>query len=196
VRARRRPARARRSRGGRGTSGRAANPSRPRIVCAALLLIASTFAGCRIEHTGNPTGRETSNTALAVEVTHVLAASAAGWNRGDLGTFMDAYLDSPTTTYWGSQGLLRGYAEIRRHYAPRFAPGARRDSLRFDDIEARRLGTDYALATSRWVLFRGDSVTATGPFTLVLRRVEGAWRIVHDHSSTFPRPAAEDSAAS
>jgi beta-aspartyl-peptidase (threonine type) len=170
--------------------------SRPRTVSAALLLIAAILAGCRIEHTGNPTGREISNTALAVEVTHVLAASATGWNRGDLGTFMDAYLDSPTTTYWGSQGLLRGYAEIRHHYAPRFAPGAERDSLRFDDIEARRLGTDYALATSRWVLFRGDSVTATGPFTLVLRRVAGKWRIIHDHSSTFPRPTAGDTTTS
>ncbi len=163
---------------------------------AALLVAAAAASGCRIEHTANPTGREISNTALAVEVTHVLAASAEGWNRGDLGTFMDAYLDSPTTTYWGSRGLLRGYAEIRRHYAPRFMPGATRDSLRFDDIEARRLGTDYALATSRWVLFRGDSVTATGPFTLVLRRVEGEWRIIHDHSSTFPRPAPADSAPS
>lgn len=163
---------------------------------AATLCLMTAAAGCRIEQTANPTGREISNTALAVEVTHVLAASAAGWNRGDLGAFMSAYLDSPTTTYWGSQGLLRGYAEIRHHYAPRFLPGATRDSLRFADIEARRLGTDYALATSRWVLFRGDSVTATGPFTLVLRRIEGEWRIIHDHSSTFPRPAAADSTSS
>ena len=196
MRASRRMARAPRSRSGRGASRRGAHRARPPTVPAVLLLIAAILAGCRIEHTGNPTGREISNTALAVEVTHVLAASAAGWNGGDLGTFMDAYLDSPTTTYWGSQGLLRGYAEIRRHYAPRFAPGAERDSLRFDDIEARRLGTDYALATSRWVLFRGDSVTATGPFTLVLRRVEGEWKIIHDHSSTFPRPTAADSPSS
>ena len=28
-----------------------------------------------------------------------------------------------------------------------------------------------------------DSVTAQGPTSLVMRRVEGRWRIVHDHSS-------------
>jgi ketosteroid isomerase-like protein len=155
-----------------------------------LLAAALALTGCRIERTENPTGRETGRTALALQIRRVLDASAAGWNAGDLGAFMDAYLESPTTTYWGRQGLVRGYVAIRHHYAPRFAPGAERDSLRFDQIEARRLGAEYALATSRWVLFRGDSVTATGPFSLVLERVAGAWKIIHDHSSTFAPPAA------
>jgi ketosteroid isomerase-like protein len=30
---------------------------------------------------------------------------------------------------------------------------------------------------------RGDSVTARGPTSLVLRRSSGRWRIAHDHSS-------------
>jgi len=157
---------------------------------AALLLacVLGAGQGCRVEHTDHPTGREIATTDLVRQVTEVLSASAAGWNRGDLGAFMEAYLDSPTTTYWGAADLLQGYDAIRRHYAPRFRPGAGRDSLRFEDVRARRLGTDYALATARWVLFRGDSVSASGPFTLVLRRMEGRWRIIHDHSSTFRPP--------
>ncbi len=166
---------------------------RPRSLpwLAALLLLWLAPSGCRIERTETPTGKETGQTDLALAVAHTLEESAAGWNRGDLDAFMSAYMDSPTTTYWGSRGLVRGYEEIRRHYAPRFVAGAARDSLRFDGIEARRLGADYALATSRWVLFHDDSVTASGPFTLVLRRVEGDWRIIHDHSSTFTPPGAD-----
>lgn len=167
---------------------------------AAGLLLAATVlavAGCRIEHTDEPTGREMSSTGLVRQVTLVLSESAAGWNRGDLGTFMAAYLDSPTTTYWGATGLVQGYEAIRRHYAPRFRPGAVRDSLSFEDVRARRLGSDYALATARWVLFRGDTVASSGPFTLILRRMEGDWRIIHDHSSSFrpPLDSGVDSAA-
>lgn len=163
---------------------------------AAVLLLACVLVageGCSIERTDHPTGREIATTDLNRQVGEVLSASAAGWNRGDLGAFMDAYLDSPTTTYWGATDLLQGYDEIRRHYAPRFRPGVERDSLRFEDVRARRLGTDYALATARWILVRDDSVTASGPFTLVLRRMEGRWRIIHDHSSTF-RPPDSDTA--
>ena len=159
---------------------------RPAAVLLACVLVAGQ--GCRVERTDQPTGREIATTDLNREVAEVLTASAAGWNRGDLGTFMDAYLDSPTTTYWGATSLLQGYDAIRLHYAPRFRPGAERDSLRFEGVRARRLGTDYALATARWTLLRGDSVTASGPFTLVLRRMEGRWRIIHDHSSTFRPP--------
>lgn len=165
---------------------------RDRHPAAGLLVLTVALLGaqaCRIEHTDEPTGREVSDTGLNREVNRALAASAAGWNRGDLGTFMAVYFDSPTTTYWGSRGLLHGYAAIREHYAPRFTSGAPTDSLRFENVRARRLGTDYALATARWVLFRDDSVTSAGPFTLVLRRVEGEWKIIHDHSSEFETPS-------
>jgi hypothetical protein len=41
-----------------------------------------------------------------------------------------------------------------------------------------------ACNTIAWyVLSRGDSVTARGPTSLVLRRSGGRWFIVHDHSS-------------
>ncbi|HKK07331.1 MAG TPA: AtzH-like domain-containing protein [Gemmatimonadota bacterium] len=176
---------------GRGAARRAAGLAWRLVLLAGLSPAAQA---CQVEHTDEPTGREISSTDLNRQVTRVLAESAAGWNRGDLGTFMAAYLDSPTTTYWGARDLLQGYEAIRRHYAPRFAPGAERDSLRFEDVRARRLGADYALATARWTLARGDSVTASGPFSLVLRRMEGDWKIIHDHSSSF-RPPGPDSAA-
>jgi ketosteroid isomerase-like protein len=51
-------------------------------------------------------------------------------------------------------------------------------------VAGRGLGSDYILATARFVLFRGDSITGSGPFTLVLQRIDGAWKIVHDHTSS------------
>ena len=45
------------------------------------------------------------------------------------------------------------------------------------------LGADALNAIAYYVLQRGDSVTARGPTSLVMRYRDGRWFIVHDHSS-------------
>ena len=119
--------------------------------------------------------------AARVEVAEMFRAAARAWNRGDLDAFMSDYV--PNATYVGGRGLLRGTESIRAAYAPRFAPGAARDSLSFEGLEVDLLAPGVAHAVAFYVLARGDSVTARGPTSLVLRKVNGRWLIVHDHSS-------------
>jgi len=121
-------------------------------------------------------------------VLRMLEESAGAWNRGELAGFMDDYLESANTTYIGSTGLLNGYESIRARYAPLFEPEATRDSLRFEDVRVRRLAAIEAIATARWILYQGDTITSSGPFTLVLRHTSGGWKIIHDHSSSDPVP--------
>jgi uncharacterized protein (TIGR02246 family) len=117
----------------------------------------------------------------------MLGRAAASWNRGDLDTFVTDYLPGDETTYIGSRGVLRGSAAIRDAYAPRFAPGGVRDSLSFVLVDVDPLAPDVLNVIATYVLARRvggrDSVTARGPTSLVMRRVDGRWRIVHDHSS-------------
>lgn len=117
------------------------------------------------------------------QICAMMSGSAAAWNRGDLDAFVRDYADDMGTTYIGSRGIMRGRASIREAYAPRFAPGATRDSLHFERVEVDLLGPDLANTIAWYVLVRGDSVTARGPTSLVMRRMNGAWKIVHDHSS-------------
>ena len=55
--------------------------------------------------------------------------------------------------------------------------------LRFDGIEVVPLGDDAALARGAWHLVMSDGQEPHGLFTLLLRRLDGGWRIVHDHTS-------------
>ena len=117
----------------------------------------------------------------------MLTRSAADWNRGDLRGFMSDYLNDSTISYisrghaqYGWQSMLDNY---QRNF---FDPGKSRDSLTFEDLRVRSLGPDAAFATARFRLTRGDSVVASGPFTLVLRNTEQGWKIVHDHTSSDP----------
>jgi uncharacterized protein (TIGR02246 family) len=117
------------------------------------------------------------------DIRALLQQSARGWNAGDLDGFLITYARDSATTFLTVNGLTRGFDAIRSRYAARFEPGASRDSLAFADVDVRALTPDWALVTARYVLERGDSVTATGPFTVVMqRRVEG-WRMIHDHTS-------------
>ncbi len=111
----------------------------------------------------------------------LLAHGAAAWNRGDLDAFVSDYAED--ATFVASQGVVRGRTAIRARYAPRFRPGAVRDSLWFQGIEARPVAPETIQAVAWWNLSRGDSVVARGPTSLLLVRAGGRWSIVHDHSS-------------
>lgn len=115
------------------------------------------------------------------EALALLAHGAGAWNRGDLADFVSDY--APSATFVTPQRVLHGVDEIRARYAPRFAPGGVRDSLSFQALEVDLLAPDALNAVAFYVLQRGDSVTARGPTSLVLRRIGGRWLIVHDHSS-------------
>ncbi len=139
-------------------------------------VLVTILAACTALETAPPDPTQT--------VQAILEASADAWNRGDLEGFVSDYADDSTTTFVSGGRVRYGFDWIRGNYAPRFQPGALRDSLRFENVDARALGREYLLATARFVLFRADSVTASGPFTLVLRRIGGQWKIVHDHTAT------------
>ncbi len=155
---------------------------------SSLLLVVVALAACGAG--GQPTaGPEPSAdpAALRGQITEQLERAAADWNQGDLDGFLSDYAPESTTTFIDGRRARRGIDFIRKNYAPRFEPGARRDSLHFEEIEARPLGPTFALVTARFILERGGNLTASGPFTLILERRREGWRILHDHSSSDPR---------
>lgn len=122
--------------------------------------------------------------SAARQISIMMQASAMAWNRGDLDAFVSYYEPDSSTTYIGRNGVVRSRAAIRAVYAPRFALGGMRDSLSFENTEIDLLAPGIANVISWYRLTRGDSTTAHGPTSLVMRRdADGQWRIVHDHSS-------------
>ena len=132
--------------------------------------------------------RASDSVRVQEQIQAMLGSSASSWNAGDLDGFLDDYSDATDLTFIGDDEVLRGLDAVRSRYESSYwRQGAARDSLRFEDLEVRPLGTSHALTVGRYVLYRpsaGDSVTGSGLFSLVLRKDDdGTWRIVHDHSS-------------
>ena len=124
----------------------------------------------------------------SAEIAAMLQRSAADWNHGDLAGFMNDYAKDSLTSYVSGGHVQYGWQPLYdRYQANYFAAGKSRDSLSFDEVRVRALTPDLAYATARFKLSRGDSVVASGPFTLVLQRQGDRWRILHDHTSADPK---------
>lgn len=160
----------------------------PRARVFSLLLVFSMALGaCRLEV------EPEQDTSLEPYVSGMLETAAIAWNDGDLDAFLSDYLDSPSTTFIGvgTEGLLTGVDRIRAHFAPRFEPGARRDSLRYESVRVRSLSPLIGLVSARYVLHGDTGPTTSGPVTLVVRWTGTDWRIIHDHTSTDSAPEAD-----
>lgn len=145
------------------------------LTCSILLLTAA----CAPPPPGDP----------GAEITAMLTRSAASWNRGDLAAFMGDYAHDSLTSYLSGAHFIHGWQPLfDRYQAAYFAPGKHRDSLTFDEVHVRSLAPGVAFATARFALHRGDSLTASGPFTLILTKDGDRWHIVHDHTSSDPKP--------
>ena len=115
----------------------------------------------------------------------VLDAQVEAWNRGDLEGFMATYWRSPDLVFCSGSTVTRGWDETLARYRKRYqSEGREMGRLRFDGIEVIPLGEDAALARGAWRLVMTDGKEPHGLFTLLLRRLDGAWRIVHDHTSS------------
>lgn len=123
------------------------------------------------------------------EIEAMLTRSAGDWNRGDLAGFMSDYAHDSLTSYVSGGHVQYGWQVLYdRYHANYFAPGKSRDSLAFEEVRVRTLTPDFAYATARFRLIRGDSVVASGRFTLMLQKQGIHWRILHDHTSADPKP--------
>jgi uncharacterized protein (TIGR02246 family) len=115
----------------------------------------------------------------------VLDAQVEAWNRGDLEAFMSGYWRSPELVFGSGATVTKGWDETLARYRKRYqSEGREMGRLRFDEVEVMALGSDAAFARGAWRLHMADGKEPHGLFTLLLRRVDGGWRIVHDHTSS------------
>ena len=121
----------------------------------------------------------------AAPVRGLLNAQVEAWNRGDLEGFMAGYWRSPELVFCSGATLLKGWDATLERYRKRYqADGQEMGQLRFESLEVLMLGPEGAAARGEYWLRTKDGREPHGRFTLVLRRLDGAWRIVHDHTSS------------
>lgn len=118
------------------------------------------------------------------EIRRVLDAQASAWNKGDLETFMETYWNSENLTFFSGDQPVKGWRNTLDRYRKRYqAEGQEMGRVTFSEIEIELLGEEAGFVRGRWALSRSGQPDAGGLFTLLVRRFEDGWKIIHDHTS-------------
>jgi len=140
-------------------------------------LVLLLVAGC-----AGPDGARDRSDILAV-----LNAQADAWNRGDLDAFVTGYHRSEETVFAGGDQVHRGFDAMVRRYRQAYPTREKMGRLTFSKIVFEQLDRERAVMTGSWELeLAGSDKRPGGVFTLIWRRFDEGWRIVHDHTSSRP----------
>ena len=119
-------------------------------------------------------------------IRQVLEDQSAAWNRGDLEGFMAGYWNSPDLVFTSGGQVRRGWKITLENYRERYGTAPETmGHLTFSELEIHPLSPDVAWVLGRWQLVMGSG-NPGGVFTLVMRRIDGNWLVVHDHTSSDP----------
>lgn len=115
-------------------------------------------------------------------VLEILSLQKAAWNRGDIEGFMAYYWRSDDLTFQSANTRTLGWSAVLARYKRNYAAG-NMGRLDFTDLDVRVLSPDSAYVLGRFKLDL-EADHREGVFTLILRRTEDGWRIIHDHTSS------------
>ena len=119
------------------------------------------------------------------EITTVIERQQAAWNAGDLDGFMAEYRMSDETVMYSGGNVRTGWTTILDKYRKTYqAPGATMGTLAFEDIDVIPISADAAVARGKWKVAMPSGKKPSGLFTLLMKRGDRGWKIVHDHTSS------------
>ena len=115
-------------------------------------------------------------------IRNILADQISFWNKGDIPGFMQGYWNSDSLVFVGKNGPTYGYNNTLSNYQKNYPNKDYMGILNFDILSVQPMEKDHFFVIGKFMLQRkvGD---ASGHFTLILRRINGVWKIVSDHSS-------------
>ena len=116
------------------------------------------------------------------EISKMLHRDAKHWSEGNIEAFMESYIKSDSLVFVGRRGLTYGWQQTLENYKKGYPTKEHMGHLRFDLLNFKELASDVFLVIGKYNLTRtvGD---ASGYFSIILKKLEGRWKIIADHSS-------------
>jgi beta-aspartyl-peptidase (threonine type) len=100
---------------------------------------------------------------------------------------MAGYWKDPELSFVSGTTVVKGWTTTLKRYREKYGDSRNLGRLTFEGLDVTPLTDDVAVVVGRFRLERADAADS-GVFTLVMKRFEGMWRIVHDHSVGDPPP--------
>ena len=115
-------------------------------------------------------------------INKMLMAQVDEWNKGNIFGYMKGYWDNDSLVFIGKNGPTYGYKPTLERYLKSYPDAAHMGQLTSTIVSMKKLSEDYYFVIGKWALKR-DAGDVGGSYTLLIRKLHGAWVIVCDHSS-------------
>ena len=125
-------------------------------------------------------------------ITQLLTVQTEAWNAGNLEKFMETYWKSEKLTFSSGGSTTRGWQATLDRYKKSYSTREKMGVLHFDELEVTIIESQTALVLGNWHLRFADGTKADGNFSLVVTKIDNAWKIIHDHSSVVKDPKATE----
>jgi len=116
------------------------------------------------------------------QIKAVMDQQARDWTAGDLKGFMKGFHNSEELRLAHGKGITRGWQTLLDAYGK----ATKKSRLEFTDVDITVLSDSAAVIFGRFHNYYEDQSYRTGLFTLLMRRIDGQWKVVHDHCSDLP----------
>lgn len=135
---------------------------------------ANEAAAPALTSAGAPASRTTQDI-----VRGVLTANAAAWNEGNLTAFLNGYDQSGAVRLVNGADIVTGINGVRKHYQAVVERAGAMGRLTFSNLDVTMTAPEVATVNGRYAHESGPAKT-TGAMTMVMKQVDGRWRIVQD----------------
>ena len=115
-------------------------------------------------------------------ILNLLEQQRGDWNKGDLEAFMQGYWKSDSLLFVGESGPTYGWQKTLDNYKKGYPDKAAMGFLTFGIKKVELITKDRAFVLGSWNV-KSEKEELKGYFTLLLRKIEGVWKVVVDHSS-------------
>lgn len=117
------------------------------------------------------------------EVKKVLFTQQDLWNEGNIEAFMQYYQKSEELKFIGKNGITKGWNATLERYLKSYPNRDAMGQLTFNILEVDITAGKTAWVVGKWDLKRPKLGDVGGHFTLLMKKINGKWLILRDHTS-------------
>ena len=128
-------------------------------------------------------GPQFDSAVIKQQIMEVLTEQQRAWNTGSTEEFMQGYIKSDSLRFASGGNIYYGWDAMLGRYNTSYPDKVAMGVLAFSDLDIKVLSHDAALVFGKYMLQR-EADNPWGWFTLLFRKTDQGWRIVHDHTST------------
>mgnify|MGYP005832825367 CR=1 FL=1 len=125
----------------------------------------------------------TLDTAMIInQIQGLLNAQCEAWNKGNIDGYMEGYWQSDSMLFTSGGNLQYGWKATLDKYKNTYNSLEKMGVLKFSDLNFFILAENAVWLVGKWELKRENEILS-GVFTLIIKKFNDKWKIIHDHTS-------------